>query len=349
MNSILYDYLIVGQGVAGSVLAMTLAEEGRSLFVIDSPNPNTSSAIAAGIMNPITGKRMTVSWNADLFFPEAISFYNKMEGELKSSFLSEHSVVRIFSSVAEQNDWSAKWDNEKYQNFIKKDLNESSDNPSIPFPYGSLDVTGGGRLDTPGFLASVKNQLQKKGCYKSQNIRLSDINIEEGHLRVGDILAKRIVFCTGFDLDNWGFLPFTPMKGEVLELESKDFRSTKTLVGGCFLSPISENRYYAGATYDWKNINLEKTNAAKEDILHKVSRFTSASFEVKKHKVGIRPAVKDRRPLLGKHPSMNDVYLFSGLGSKGVSMAPYLAKRLLQFIETGIPLDDDMDLNRFVK
>jgi len=347
MKPVLYDYLIIGQGIAGSVLAMTLLEQGKQVFVVDSPNENTSSAIAAGIMNPITGKRMTVSWKADEFFPEAMDFYKRVESQLKLSFLSEHPVVRVFSSIAEQNDWSAKWQDEKYQNFIKNDITKITENPAVPSPFGSLEVTGGGRLDTNGFLNGVKDKLQQQGCYRQSHVTESEIKAEEDYVQVSDITAKKVIFCTGYDPTHWGFLPFTPMKGEVLELESKELKSDKTLVGGCFLSPIENDTYYAGATYDWRNIDLNKTDNARKEILDKVAKFTQTNFTVIAHKVGIRPAVKDRRPLLGAHPTMKNTFLFSGLGSKGVSMAPKLVIHLLAYIEAGIPLDEEMDLKRF--
>ncbi|MFT5723824.1 MAG: glycine oxidase [Bacteroidia bacterium] len=348
MNNTVFDYLIIGQGIAGSVLAMSILEEGKTCYVMDSRSPNTSSEIAAGIMNPITGKRMTLSWKADVFFPTAKSFYSRMEDKLNNSFLHKLPVHRIFSSVGEQNDWAAKWTHTKYKNFIQPDAINSYSNENILTPNGSMKVDGGGRLSTSKFLSAVRNYLKVDSCFEERDVSIAEVEYDNDSLRIGGIVAKSIVFCTGYDPINWGFLPFTPMKGEILELESEALPNDSILVGGCFLSPIQEHKFYAGATYDWKHTDLIKTTEAKSEILKKVSGFTQGTLKVVNHKVGIRPAVKDRRPMLGSHPDKPNTYLFSGLGSKGVSMAPHLAKCLLNYMSDNTPLDLEMDLNRFV-
>ncbi len=345
---ILYDYIILGQGIAGSVLSLKLRQQGFHVLVIDSPNPNTSSEIAAGIMNPITGKRMTLSWDAKEFFPSAITFYKDLELELNSQFYFNYPVYRIFSSISEQNDWAAKANDQRFDSFVNKSSLTNLKNANIHNPYGAMRVEGGGRVDVSLFIASTQNVLVAEGLFRKQHIELNEIIKEEEHISVGNYKTKKLVFCTGYDPIFWGFLPFTPMKGEVLEVNVAGIDTDKTLVGGCFFSPIHDGRFYAGATYDWKNFDLEPTQKAKGEILDKVSRFIKTSIQVDKHKVGIRPAVKDRRPLLGEHPDKRNIYLFSGLGSKGVSMAPLLADQLIDFMEQGAPLKQEVSLNRFL-
>jgi glycine oxidase len=348
-NREVYDYVIIGQGIAGSVMAMTLIDNGKSVYVIDSPTPNTSSVIAAGIMNPITGKRMTLTWKADTFFPYALSFYKRMELEFGATFVSVMPITRIFGAVSEQNDWSAKCTDVKYQAFIKNDAINTFEHQNLTTTYGSMDVNGGGRLNTSKFLEFTRNRLIEDSLFEERHISFSDVKWVDGNAEIGNVIARNMVYCTGLDQDLWQFLPFTPMKGEVLELESSSLPKDRIMIGGCFLSPINNDRYYAGATYNWRDINVEKTEEAQNEILAKVRKFTSGAFELKSHRVGIRPAVKDRRPMLGSHPEHSSVYLFSGLGSKGVSMAPYLAENLFQHMEHGRPLEADLDLRRFVK
>ena len=50
------DYLIIGQGLAGSLLAWELIQRRCSVVVVDNGNENASQ-IAAGLINPITGMR----------------------------------------------------------------------------------------------------------------------------------------------------------------------------------------------------------------------------------------------------------------------------------------------------
>ena len=83
------------------------------------------------------------------------------------------------------------------------------------------------------------------------------------------------------------------------------------------------------------------TSALKEVI--------SCDFEVIDHLAGVRPTVKDRRPLLGKHNLHNHLYILNGLGTRGVLFAPYLSDKLYQYIENGIPLDNEISIERCYK
>ena len=54
------DFLIAGQGLAGSLLAFELLQSGASIAVVDTPMEGAASPVAAGIVNPVSGKRLTV-------------------------------------------------------------------------------------------------------------------------------------------------------------------------------------------------------------------------------------------------------------------------------------------------
>ena len=51
-----------------------------------------------------------------------------------------------------------------------------------------------------------------------------------------------------------------------------------------------------------------------------------------KHFAGVRPTVKDRRPLVGTHSGLNSIHILNGLGTRGVMLGPYLANQLFQQI-----------------
>jgi glycine oxidase len=78
-------------------LALRLLEEGKKIVVYDEPDQNRSSAIAAGLFNPITGKLLTRTWMADQIFPELFRFYQSAERTLsRKFFLSSTSLPSIF-------------------------------------------------------------------------------------------------------------------------------------------------------------------------------------------------------------------------------------------------------------
>jgi len=83
-------------------------------------------------------------------------------------------------------------------------------------------------------------------------------------------------------------------------------------------------------------------------LINKVNTFINCDFKIVEQVAGIRPTVKDRRPLVGQHPEYKNVYLLNGLGTRGVMIAPYVANQLFQYIEHNKPLDPEIDINRFV-
>jgi glycine oxidase len=75
----------------------------------------------------------------------------------------------------------------------------------------------------------------------------------------------------------------------------------------------------------------------------------TCEFEIVDQVAGIRPATKDRKPILGRHPEYFQLYCCNGFGSRGVLIAPCIAKELAAHIEEGTPLDPETNLLRFMK
>ena len=65
------------------------------------------------------------------------------------------------------------------------------------------------------------------------------------------------------------------------------------------------------------------------------------------HEAGVRPTTGDRRPLLGVHKDNHRLAFFNGLGTRGVMIAPLMAKKLYQFLENDQALDKEIDISRF--
>lgn len=63
-----FDYLIVGQGIAGTLLTHFLLKKNKKFLVADLYNPNSASSVAAGLFNPVTGRRLVKTWKADSIF-----------------------------------------------------------------------------------------------------------------------------------------------------------------------------------------------------------------------------------------------------------------------------------------
>ncbi|HXB33647.1 MAG TPA: FAD-dependent oxidoreductase, partial [Puia sp.] len=63
------DVLIIGQGICGTFLSRELDRAGLSYLVIDEKRPDSASLAAAGLVNPVTGRRFVKTWMIDELLP----------------------------------------------------------------------------------------------------------------------------------------------------------------------------------------------------------------------------------------------------------------------------------------
>jgi glycine/D-amino acid oxidase-like deaminating enzyme len=105
--------------------------------------------------------------------------------------------------------------------------------------------------------------------------------------------------------------------------------------------------YRVGATYERNDKTNLPTQQGKDELVQKLNKVINCPYEIVDHVAGIRPTVKDRRPLVGQHDKYAPLYIMNGLGSRGVMIAPYVANALLNYIEDGTELDPEIDIKRF--
>ena len=137
------DFLIVGQGIAGSVLALQLLKQGQRVMVIANSQAPSASGVAAGLYNPITGRHMTKTWLADTLFPYLNQFYREAEQTLGAQFLYPMPIFRPFVNAAERAAWQVKVRTEP--GFIA-DIIDSP--PYSVYQHGGLVLKQTGYLNT---------------------------------------------------------------------------------------------------------------------------------------------------------------------------------------------------------
>ncbi|MGB5419280.1 NAD(P)/FAD-dependent oxidoreductase, partial [Algibacter sp.] len=165
-----------------------------------------------------------------------------------------------------------------------------------------------------------------------------------------NINAEYIVFAEGSGISENPFfnrLPLNPAKGELLTIHAPDLKIDFVLKAGVFLIPLGDDLYIVGATYEWKDLSHSVTKKAKTELLGKLEKLINCPFKVVNQVGGIRPTVKDRRPLVGRHHEHNNLFVLNGLGTRGVMIGPYVAKKLFDFIEHHEPLEKEIDISRF--
>ena len=142
-------------------------------------------------------------------------------------------------------------------------------------------------------------------------------------------------------------MPLKEAKGELLIIDAPDLKIDFVLKTSVFLIPLGDNKYIVGATYNWKDKTNNVTPEAKEELLNKLKTVLKCKFDVVGQVAGIRPTVIDRRPLVGVHNQNSNMFVLNGLGTRGIMIAPYIAKQLYDFIEKGKLLDEEINITRF--
>jgi len=344
------DYLIVGQGIAGSCLAIQLIWRGKKVMVFDQPLLNKSSSVAAGLFNPIIGKVMTLAWKTELLYPALMEFYPKAEQFLASQFFYPIPLYRPFNSIFEQNEWMAQSADPFFQEYIDAIFLRSTYGDEVSDPFGGLLLKRCGYLDVPAFIQATKWLLESSGSYRAVKLDTKRLKIVNEGFEFEDIRSNKIVFCGGLmdkATDFFSWLPLRPLKGETLEIQLESLLK-RMYNKGVYLAPSSASalRYKVGATYDPKDLSEETTPTARKDLSEKLADLLVRPYKLASQEWGFRPSTADRKPYLGEHPLVKNMFVMNGFGTKGVSLAPYFSNQLTDFMEGNGAIDPEATIAR---
>lgn len=343
------DYIVVGCGLAGIAFCELLRKQGKN-FVVFNDNSQQSSVVAAGLYNPVTLKRFTEVWEVQAQLDLLVPHYAGLEQLLGIQIDYKLPILRRFTSAEEQNNWFAALDKPALKQFLSENLVKEKIF-GIDSPFGFGEVLHGGRVDTDVLIASYLNFLKKNKLLLEERFAYDSLTTSEEQLIYKNIQSKHIVFAEGFGVKQNPFFKHIPLngtKGEVLEVEIPNLNLKVAVKSSVFLLPMGNDRYYLGATYNWQDKSNEPTSQGKEELSKKLEQFINLPFKVVNHRAGVRPTTKDRRPLVGVHSEFKNMFVLNGLGTRGVMIAPYVAKALIEFIENGKPLPTEVDINRFL-
>jgi glycine oxidase len=345
------DFLLVGQGIAGIALAHRLINSGKSVHIIDQAEKNNSSRVAAGLFNPVTGRKMVKTWMADQLFPEIQPFYSGLEDSLGVKFLHSLPIYRPFASIEEQNEWMGRSGETEFNGYIK-DIKRSSLYAEVSDPYGGLLLEQSGYVDLNTLMDAFTLWIKEKGMITNEAFDEALIEPLIRGIRYKHITAGALVYTNGLGALSSRFfdwLPLKPNKGELLVLD-QDFYPKEIVNRGIFRIGLPDRSAKVGSTYSHSDVSPEPTDAAREELLEKLANLVKVPVKaVLSHKTGIRPTTVDRRPILGKHPQHGHVYIFNGLGSKGVSLAPYFSKVMVDFLIFEKEPPKEVNISRFFK
>ncbi len=343
------DYIVVGIGLAGIPFCEQLRANNKTFAVFDNKSQQ-SSTVAGGLYNPVVLKRFTSVWKSKEQLDLALPMYAKLEKNLNVKLDYKIPVYRKFASLEEQNDWFTASDKPMLSDYLSTDI-VKNENDTIHAPFGFGKVLHTGRIDVKALIGAYKESLLNNGLFFEESFNYDALCLQNDLIICKEVTAKNIVFAEGFGVvQNPYFkdLPLVPTKGELLTIHAPELNINFVLKTGVFLIPLNDDLYIVGATYDWDDVTHSVTEKAQEALLEKLDKVINCTYEVVNQVAGIRPTVKDRRPLVGQHAIYKNMFVLNGLGTRGVMIGPYVAKQLYNFIEKGIPLEKEIDIKRFL-
>lgn len=342
------DSIIVGQGIAGTMTHYHLMKSGKKAFVFDEDTKNlNSSSVALGMANPITGRNLVKSWMVEEIFPYARKVYFELEKLLNISLLTEKEILKLFSSQKEVNHWEIKSTESDYKHYLSD--TEPNIYPEIKAPYGYGRIKQAFWVDTFVLISQYRSFLETREELSKESFLYSDLEISPIEVKYKDIVAKNIIFCEGYKTASnpyFNYLPIKSNKGEIIDFEM-DLDIAEVLNRNGNTVPLKKGFFKMGATFDRDFKHINPTEEGLSELKDKLDGVLNTSYKITNHYAGIRPTSIDRRPILGSHPEYNNMFIFNGMGTKGVTLSPYFSSQLVEHIISKNILPKTIDIKRF--
>ncbi len=342
------DYIVIGQGIAGTMISWFLEKRGLSYIVVDNHHHNSSSMVAAGLINPITGRRFVRSWRINEFLPFAKKTYREMSQKIhQKKIFVQNDIFRALYTIGDENTWHSLYADPESAHYIKPG---PQNHPYYDYFNGALSygiIQNGGRVRFQSMLKEWRSYLSKNKKILEEKMDYARIVHSPSKVTYKDIVAKKIIFAEGYQVrDNpwFGHLDHSPTKGEVILIKLSDIQIKDIIRNKIFLVPYQKDIYWVGSAYDRDDINPRPTPKGKKYLEDTLQNIFNGRYEIIDHRAAIRPTVKKRRPMMGKHHRYPNLVLFNGLGTKGASLAPYWAHHLVSHLEDDTPLDDEVKI-----
>jgi glycine oxidase len=336
-------FTIVGQGLAGSMLAFFLLKKGQKIQVYDAGHEGSASSVAAGLINPITGRRIVKSNNIEVLLPFAEKTYLEIEAFLGIKIWHPRTILWTLSSIKEENDWAIRSAMPDVQHFIEQQPDVSD---YLPFFKKNIDfgeVKKAAQVDLQLFIATFRNFLKEKNCLieKKYDSQISDNEI--------------VIYCEGEKARHnplWSWLPFNVAKGEALWVDLKGISFEKIIKNNVSIIPIHDEKgkklYWVGANNEWLPTDSSPTEAVKDTFIAELDNLLNVDYEALTHKAAIRPCTKDRQLFLGFHPEQANIAIFNGLGTKGTSLAPFWASHFVSVLLENEVLSNEVTIEKWL-
>lgn len=340
-------FLVVGQGICGTLVSWYLYQRGIDFLVMDAPVAPKASLVARGLINPVTGKRLADSWLYPTLLAEALDTYQAVGSLLGQSLLSETSLLQCHK------------DEEAVRLFAKKAAQDNPylDEANVPYWEQWLRLDYGAGLITPCWLvqgktliASWRQHLQSTNRLLEQQFSPAECTLTGNGLKIGAIQADYVICCEGaMGAENPWFaaLPWAIDKGEAAWVRIPDLPATHLYHCGLKIIPVADDIFWVGSSFEWEYPDLNPSETYRHTLRRTLNHWIKLPYQILDVQAAARPATVDRRPICGVHPLYPQVAMVGGTGTKGYLQAPYTAKCLIDHLLDGKDIPADISMQRF--
>jgi glycine/D-amino acid oxidase-like deaminating enzyme len=346
------DYIIIGQGLCGTWLSYYLIKEGASVLVIDQSAPEASaSAAASGLINPITGKRLARQWMAESILPFAEDAYRTLSEVLGTSLYTTVPIHTFFSSSEEATFFEQKATSTHDELLTFNGSIEGAEYFNEHYGVGTIHPAR--LIDVHALISGWRTILKERHSLREELFDWSLCEHTDNAVSYKDVRAKAVIDCSGAATAHHPYfhrLPFALNKGEAIIAFIADLpRNAIYKYATLSIVPWAEDRFWLGSTFDWDFTDELPTAAFRHKTESILKQWLRLPYTLHEHFAAIRPATVTRDAFVGMHPQQSWLGIMNGMGSKGCSLAPFLANNFAQHLLHGIPLITQVDIARYTR
>lgn len=344
------EVLIIGQGISGTWLGYYLQKQNRSFVVIDNNQPNSASRIAAGIINPVTGRRIVKTWMIDELIEFLVPAYKELSNDLGINVIEQKKLVDFHPTPQ----MKLAFDERLKENaeFLYQPADQRFYNDVFNYDFGFGEVSPCYVINLKQILLEWRKKLIANDQLAGEEFKIDELLVTDSEITYKNIKAGKIIFCDGINSSQNPYfknLPFALNKGEAILIESADIPSSPVFKKGMMLTAAGNGIYWIGSNYLWEFTDDQPSEQFKRQTELLLNNWLKVPFKIVDHKASIRPANIERRPFVGFHPVYKNVGILNGMGTKGCSLSPFFAKQLTEHIISGNDILPEADIKRFSK